>query len=208
MVDNWLIIGPGRTGSNAIVRTIYSLYGYKKHLYNYINPHTVPHSLSKGDIVHSHDNNWLLYATEYTRVIISTRDPVESALSWCIQPHLNKWHFYNNKKDIKFLNELQIKKFVLDPNTFLEHYNKVKKFYNEIKILPHYRVIDYSDWCNDPSKICTLLGINIKIKTNTLPLKNPGTPSDWIENFDEIFDIIKTLDRTTVNTKNPHCECV
>jgi hypothetical protein len=135
----WIIVGPGRTGSLLIVRSLYVFYGFNYSKFTYLGPNVVPKPLEPNSIVHSHDPNWVNFADDNTRVIVSTRDPVESALSWCIQPMIGKWHIMN----IRDLNQTCITKFVLDPNTLLRTYNKIINFYKNFVVLPEYTVLNY-----------------------------------------------------------------
>lgn len=200
-IDNWIVLGSGRTGSRVIVNSLYALYNYDKDNYTVINPHEKPKPLIKNQIVHTHDPYWLDYETENTKVIISTRDPVDSVLSWFVKPLLNdQWHLYaHNPMDVKTYIDLRKStyKVNIDIDMFIEKYQQALNVYAKIKLKPTYKVIDYSDWCDDSSRILPLLGYeNIKTDSKYLILKNPGPHSKWIENYDELSKVIETLDRT------------
>ena len=194
---SWLIIGPGRTGSRAIVRSVYCLYAYDFNVINKINPNDIVRPIKPFDVIHTHDLFWLNQVNENTEVIISTRNPVDSALSWCILPKLGDYHFYShNKEHISKLKSMEIKKFYLDPNEFLKVYNNAINFYKQIQLKDNYRIIDYGEWSNDPKQIFCKLNFNVNEHTKYLkylPIKNPGSPIEWIENWEEISDICKTL---------------
>ena len=202
MVDkSWLVIGPGRTGSLTIVRSIYSLYDYDFNVITYVGPYEGVRPIKPLDIVHTHDLKWLDQVNENTEVIISTRDPIESTLSWCILPEIGEYHFYPFKKeDVYKLKSIKIKKFYLDPNKFLRIYNSIVNFYKQLQMKDNYHVIDYSGWSNDPTKILHKLGYQIDAPSNMLTIKNPGSHGDWIENWEEISQICKSLIPNTLVT--------
>lgn len=202
MVDkSWLVIGPGRTGSLVIVQSIYSLYKYNFNVINIINPTDIVRPIKPLDVVHTHELSWLNEVNENTEVIISTRNPVESALSWCILPKLDNYHFYSyNKEHLTKLKSTKIKKFYLDPNEFLRYYGNVIDFYKQIQLKDNYRIIDYSEWSNDPKQIFNKLNFNINnAHIKYLPIKNPGSPIEWIENWEEISDICNSLQKNLIS---------
>ena len=194
---SWLVVGPVRSGSRAIVRSIYSLYRYDFNIINQINPDDIVRPIKPLDIIHTHDLAWLNQVNKNTEVIISTRNPVESALSWCILPKLGDYHFYNfNLKHLSKLKSIEVKKFYLDPNDFLKVYDNIVNFYKQIQLKDNYRIIDYSEWSNDVTQIFRRLNFNVDTHIKYiqyLPVKNPGTPAEWIENWEDISEVCKPL---------------
>lgn len=199
MADNFAILGPGRTGSGVILRALIQLYKFNKTICKDVSPHTLPRYIEKNEIVHSHTLDWLPYISDKTQLIVSTRDPVESALSWCIQPRLYKWHFYNS--DEKLLSLLKIKKFYLEPSEFLKWYEVCIRFYENFRYEGNYVLLDYADWCDKPDQILKMIGYDFDIDKSLLPIKNPGTHREWIENYDEICSLANTLDRRVLIPK-------
>ncbi len=200
-IDNWIVLGPGRTGSLAITRSLYALYDYKDFIY--VNPTVWPRKIEVGEIVQTHRTDWLNYATDRTQVIISTRDPVDSTLSWFLKYDITKqWHFYaNDEADIrKYINVCKsTKKVHIDPDKFIVKYKEALDIYARIELKPSYKIIDYDDWCDDSNLILTKLGYsNIKVHPKALILKNPGPHSKWISNWDELSAVLETLDRKIV----------
>lgn len=197
MDKSWLVVGPGRTGSRAIVRSIYSLYKYDFNIINKVNPTDAIRPIKPMDVIHTHDLSWLDQVNENTEVIISTRNPIESALSWCILPKLGRYHFYIYTKEyISELKSIEVKKFYLNPDDFLKSYNTIINFYKQLQLKNRYRIIDYSEWSNDPKQIFRRLDFNVDehIKyLRYLPIRNPGSPIKWIENWEDISEICKTL---------------
>ena len=191
---SWLVIGPGRTGSLTIVRSIYSLYNYNFNKITYVGPNDSIRPINPLDVVHAHDLNWLEQVNEHTEVVISTRSPVESALSWCILPAIGSYHFYPFREEsMKSLQSLEVKKFYLNPNDFLNHYNRIVDFYTRLKVKNNFTILDYSEWESDPTKILQKLNYKVDAPAKYLTVKNPGLHCDWIENWEEISEIFKNL---------------
>jgi hypothetical protein len=198
---SWLVIGPGRTGSLTIVRSIYALYNYDFNVITYVGPYEKVRPIKPLDVVHVHDIKWLHEVNENTEVIISTRNPIESALSWCILPEIGNYHFYPFKdEDVNKLKSLEIKKFYLDSKKFLTTYNNIVNFYKQLKLKDNYHIIDYSDWSHDPTQILHKLGYSVTAPSKYLTMKNPGSHCDWIENWEEISQICKSLIPNTLVT--------
>lgn len=194
MNDSWLIIGPGRTGSQAIARSLYSLYKFDFDKIKYIDSLEQPKPIGPGTIVHAHNMAWFNIIKNDINVVISTRNPVESALSWVIRPKLVKYHFFGFKEeDINEHRNIKITKFHVTKENFLFYYNKAMNFYNNLRIKKNWHVLDYSDWSSDPTQILKKLNFNVNVSLNELTIKNPGKHSDWIENYEEINDLCKTL---------------
>jgi hypothetical protein len=200
---SWIVVGPVRTGSRTIVRSIYCfLHKYNFSIINKINPNDAIRPIKPLDVIHTHDLSWLDQVTENTEVIISTRNPVESALSWCILPKLGSYHFYIYNEEVSSkVKSIEIKKFYLNPNSFLEVYNNIVTFYKNLQLKNNYRIIDYSEWSDDPTQIFHKLNFNIEhIKyLKYLPIKNPGSPDQWIENWEEISEICKSLPTNAIS---------
>ena len=194
MDKSWLVVSPGRTGSLTIVRSIYSLYKYDFNVITHVGPETKIRPIQPLDVVHAHDLKWLNQVNDDTEVIISTRNLVESALSWCILPEIGDYHFYPYKEeDMDKLKSIEIKKFYLSPSKFLSTYIRMVNFYKKLQIKDSYKILDYSEWSDDPSKILRILGYDADAPVKYLTAKNPGSHSDWIENWDEIMSISKSL---------------
>lgn len=187
--DSWLIIGPGRTGSKVIVDVLRSSYRHCNYPFRYITPgNHLP--AEPGFILHSH--NVEDFELGYTRCILNTRNCVESAISWCITPHVGEWHLYEHRHKEKLS---RIEPFVLDPSLVLEEYRSVRYFYENVKryLTPSVLRIDYSEFREDASTLLPILGLDSSTPLQFIPVKNPGTYTDWIKNWDEIWDIVKDL---------------
>jgi hypothetical protein len=202
---SWLVLSPGRTGSLTIVRSIYSLYKYDFNIITYVGPYEDVRPIKPFDVVHVHDLKWLDQVNENTEVIISTRDPIESTLSWCILPEIGEYHFYPFKEDdVAKLKSIKVKKFYLDPNKFLKIYDSIVCFYKQLKLKDNYHIVDYSDWSDDPTQILRKLGYDVDAPSKYLTMKNPGSHCDWIENWEEISELCKSLVPNTLITDAPN----
>jgi hypothetical protein len=212
VAKSWLVIGPGRTGSLTIVRSIYSLYKYDFNVITHIGPNEVTRPIKPLDVVHTHDLKWLNEVNEDTEVIISTRNPVESTLSWCILPEIGDYHFYPYKEeDMNKLKSMEIKKFYLSPSKFLSTYIRTVNFYKKLQLKDSYKILDYSEWSDDPSKILRKLGHGVDSPIKYLTAKNPGSHCDWIENWEEISKISESLPKSVndlIKTKYPQSASV
>ena len=192
--DIWAVIGPGRTGSKLIVDCIRNAYSINNTPLRYIWP-TEPVTIVEGSIIHNHNIDTLsILENTKTKIIISTRDMVESSLSWCIQEHTGKWHLYSLNE---WLN-VKITPFKLDLNRFYQKYHGATIFYK--KLAQNFMqnkellIIDYSEFKNDPTRILKLIGLddqNILRK----PFKNPGSPETWISNWNDIKQELSCLER-------------
>jgi hypothetical protein len=197
--DNWIVVGPGRTGSKVIVDTIEKICRQLLIFPELKGPNHDIQKLEPGKIYHTHRQTALvLQQTQpVTKCILSTRDLVDSSISWCIQPYIGEWHLHPfvHRALISQLNE-NIPAFYLDPKLFIHYYETTKLFYQEIRNfdLSNVIIIDYTDFQNNIEIIAKILDYpQFPIKNR--PVKNPGSPEQWISNWDEIELITKDLER-------------
>lgn len=195
-IKSWLIVGPGRTGSKLIVDTLRGVYRSKKIDPIYHSPeHAIIDPAQSYCVYHSHRvEDYLKLLNTDTQLVLSTRDMIDSALSYCIQEQTNIWHTYANLPQTK----LEIKPFHLDLARFDHYYNRVNNFY--VEILPHLNnktfIIPYSEITNGYRKILELLNLNwVYLPNYVMPIKKPGNFPDWIINWDKIVNHIETLNR-------------
>lgn len=188
--DSWMVLSSGRTGSGVICAALHNIYS--KNLSTNLKFHhagIVNHSpMNHLDLVHTHKIDDLDLILEDTQCILSTRNMVESALSFCIQPHIGHWHLYKN-------DNVTITPFELDINNFFHHYNNAVRFFENVgSILPKNTiVIDYEEFRNDTNNISRILGYTAVLDEIKLPIKNPGMHSEWILNWEEINFIVSAL---------------
>jgi hypothetical protein len=195
--DNWIVVGPGRTGSKVIADAIVKICRQLRFILELKDPTVTLTSLTPLTIYHSHNCQDLQYSSQVSKCILSTRDLVDSALSWCIQPYIGEWHLYPLKhRELKIQLEKNIPAFHLKPALFMHYYEWGQNFYRETRQydLSNVIIIDYKDFQYDHTNIAKILDYPI-FPIKGLPVKNPGTPSQWITNWSEIKEIIKPLER-------------
>ena len=92
--DNWLVIGPGRTGSLVIVNIIRNAY-LNAGIQAYERPHTDNATpILEKQILHSHEINVLKLTNKNTTVVLNTRNPIEIVLSASISEQNGVWHLW------------------------------------------------------------------------------------------------------------------
>ncbi len=187
--DSWIIIGPGRTGSKVIVDTLMSAYRHFRWPLTYIAPGNCI-TAKPGHLLHSHNLEDLELG--YTNRVFSIRNCVESAISWCVQPHIGEWHLYHHKHKEKLG---RISPFVIDPALVLQQYTAIRRFYStaQSKINSNSIIIDYTDFRDNNYTLLEKLNLDRSITLSRMPVKNPGTYSDWILNWDEVHCAVKDL---------------
>jgi hypothetical protein len=197
--DKWLILSPGRTGSKMIVDCLYSAYREANLPIKTIMPQELVTEIRPLTICHSHSISSLSLINQNVKVVLSARDMVESALSWCIYPKLGKFHLYPVRHQTR-IEELQesIPAFYLPKEDLFWKYKNIKTFYDSLAadVLARLTIIDYEDIKNDPAKVYDILGVTKPARYNQMAIKNPGTHEQWITNWDEISKFIAKLERT------------
>jgi len=196
--DKWLVLSPGRTGSKIIVDCLYSSYRAVDLRVNHIMPQQEITEIPALTICHSHSISSLSLIEQDVRVVLSTRDMVESALSWCIYPKIGRFHLYPTRHQTR-IDELRerIPSFHLLKEDLFWKYRNVKAFYDSIATTSMHltSIIDYEDIKNDPSAVYDILDVSKPTTYKQMAIKNPGTHEQWITNWDEIAEFIAKLER-------------
>ena len=222
--DSYVVVGPGRTGSKYIVDIIRVTYKYYNIKLLYLLPDNLPFKNfeSPGVIHHCHDLEIFKIKNLNTKIILNTRNVVDSVLSWCILFENNAWgtdpmnKFQLYPKENRFHTfliekyEKTIPSFYLDPTVFMIHYDNVKKFYQSItkKDLERSIIIEYDTNLIFLNTIINKLNFNLPISYykqfdgQKIPVQNPGTPKQWIKNWNEIEDLILPLESNPENLFN------
>lgn len=195
--DNYIVVGPGRTGSKLIVDSITVIR-------RQLGMSTVKRDPTHNDsifesstVYHSHRVKYLGNSHLVSKCIMSIRDLVDSALSWCIKPYIGEWHLYPIKHSELIVQlEASIPTFYLEPKIFLYHYEAARVFYQLAGQydLSGVLIIDYGSFQYDTMRIVRELGYPL-IPLRGIPRKNPGTYREWISNWDEIELVIRDLER-------------
>lgn len=195
--DCWAVLSPGRTGSKVIVDCIRNSYVHQNIDLIAFTPDSTAEINRGATLIHSHqcDIYQQLREANYS-IVVSTRDMVDSTISWCIQKHLGAWHLYS--KDDYF--NIKIEPFVLNMETFYEYYDVAIVFYRSMtKSLLQYnskvKIIDYNEFENDHTVIYELLDLPMPSFEMSVPLKNPGSPESWIKNWHDIQTELYRLKR-------------
>lgn len=197
MFDKWLVICPGRTGSKVICDYIRTYYN---HQIKYHDPMTEISNINENFwILHSHNvEHYKQLTSGSVNLIVSTRDLVDSALSWCVVNRSKVWHEYppevlNQYPNEKFM-AAKVEPFVLSIQELDFHYNNALQFYEELRkcLTKNTTIIDYSQFENDNEKLADILKMDVK--QPLLPVKNPENWS-WIRNRSEIESKIKNYTR-------------
>jgi hypothetical protein len=123
---------------------------------------------------------------------------VDCALSWAKIPYIGFYHLYDKTHSQKLQNlRAHIPAFYLDPNILLAEYNRVVMFYKvlEISDIKNIVIVDYDSISLSQDKFFNAVELQTPLQSLSIPVKNPGTNSEWITNWDEISDLVKGLAR-------------
>lgn len=189
---NVIVSSPSRTGSVFIATVFYRI---SKIAPIYREFYQNEKEMGPKECLHSHDPKDVFLCNEHTLFIVSKRNMIESTFSNLIGQHTGKWRHYKD-------NTIDVKPFYMSIDNFMFKYNQCKIYYETLKPnLPFGSlVIDYNDFKDDNAKLFDILQISkqhLKFfpnKEQRYPIKTPGTYKDWIINYDEIWDVAKTLD--------------
>ncbi len=186
---NIIVSSPGRTGSSLIWDLFTKVTKITPLRRNYNENFN---KLRAKECLHSHTPEDVLLGNENTLTIVSTRNLCEAALSSSIVKHTGKYFFYEDR-------DSNIDAFFLDPKEFLIFYDSKKKFYEELKIIlpKNHIILKYECFENNWTSLFDILQISTQslkfLPKNLLPIKRPGTFKDWILNYNDIENIIATL---------------
>jgi len=192
--DSWIVISARRTGSKVITDIIQDAYTQKNIRLRYLSPSADVSTLHdyRTFIKHSHNPADLIHTYKY--VVYSTRDPVESVLSWFIREKIVPWHLYSDRHtSLLSKGSDLIVPFYLPPDKFREQYLVVQSFYKDIRLPDHAQVVDYSAFRDNPANLHDILGLDKLPIKGKIPIKNPGEHKQWILNWDEIEAEINRL---------------
>lgn len=194
--DRWLVLSPGRTGSKIIVDCIKSAYRDQGLRLNHIMTEDEVSVIPNLSIIHSHGVFDTHHAASGVKVILSTRDMIESAISWSIVHRIGKHHLYPESDQLKIdqLNN-KIPSFYLSPGDFYLQYRNICDFYKNLQLSENITIIDYAEIKDDHTVVYDRLDLPKPTNYHRLPIKNPGTPDQWITNWEEISELISKLDR-------------
>ena len=190
--DSWVVLGPTRTGSTVILSCIIKSYSAKKIQLKFFGTDSKLVPVPPRSIWHYHDLNILNYKNDNTNVVISTRDPVESALSYCIVEQFGHWHLQRENTKLIFNITRKVPKYTISKSMFLDRLASINTWYDLVP--EHFLRIDYSAFEHNISNVYKILDIPIPSNdTDITIMKNPYLLKEWILNWDEISEVIKEL---------------
>jgi hypothetical protein len=189
--DRWLVLSPGRTGSKMIVDCIKGTYQEQGLRLHYIMPKDKVSVIPNLSIVHSHQSSDAHLIERGVNVILSTRDLIDSAISWCMVSKTGRYHLYPDSNQL----DQEIPKFYLSPEDFYLRYKIICKFYESLPLSKNMIIIDYNEIKDDYTLMYERLGIPKPNGYQRLPIKNPGSPEQWVTNWEEISELISKLER-------------
>ena len=187
---NVIILSPGRTGSTLISHFFSKVTKFTPYTRQHLD-NNLP--MRPKQVLHSHTISDINLGNENTLYIISKRNMVESAFSSLIGRQTNKWEYYKNQS-------VRISNFEVSKEDFLSFYQAINNFYKNLSnVIPkHCQVIDYSEFNNNFENLFDIFNINKTyykfVDKNIIPIKTPGTYSDWIINYDELYSFSQNLD--------------
>jgi hypothetical protein len=190
--DSWLILSPKRTGSILLAATIGRIYFSNNINLKWITSNEKIEEIPNTSIVHIHSMNFPYQKN--VNYIVNYRNPINITLSELIRPHIGAWHLTKDEAS-----KISINSFVLNPIDFLLTYSENIKWYKNIpkEFLSIATFINYNDFSIYPNVQIPLL-LNLPPLTSfndcdDITVKNPGTPKDWIKNWDQIQNIINSI---------------
>jgi hypothetical protein len=196
--DSWVVVGPGRTGSQVIASVIQDAYKEQGLALTRANPQDPLRAIQPASIHHSHDAGILDYITDTTNVVISTRDVHATACSRIIMDLVGKVHFNQylpmDMSRYNFLAASQ-EQWHVDPDHYRQVVKDITRVYKLLVDLPH-TYIDYREFVNDTRVIRNRLdlpaqGPNARPFLATIP--TPKTHREWITNYAELEELSKII---------------
>jgi|688.fasta_scaffold365622_3 hypothetical protein len=201
--SNWIIISPGRTGSRYIA-DVYSIF-YRETFgvdTKYLGPGSEFDPHAHWQFFHTHDPTKYVQFKKNARCILSIRDMVDAALSYCIVEHTNLYHIFKNTDP----NEIpSVQKIHISKEDFIGHYAYQVSFYRQVRDIIDDKtvVIRYNSILEDWRAVLWDAEIPINMITPAVtekvqelaPVKNSWKSEDWILNWDEIEPLTKMLPR-------------
>lgn len=192
--DSWVVLGPGRAGSQVITSVVQDAYKEQGILLTRANPLDPLAMLKPATIHHSHDPLILNYLSEHTQVVISTRDLHDTACSRIIMDRVGRVHFNQFlPMDMSIHRHLSAStdSFYIEPNEYRQVIKDLLRVYDQLVDLP-YTYIDYREFAHDSRLVRNRLYLPAPTH-NPRPflatLRTPRTHGEWISNYDELANL-------------------
>jgi hypothetical protein len=200
----YVVVGPGRTGSNLICQLISSNdFSQPGGICNAIrsasdNPYDVQRALDRADniVIHSHEPDVVqrlgLDPEEVVLILSKRRDLFQLIMSHAVTYRTQEWHSYSNKPTVPT---------PLDITAFRGWYKGFKKWFDDVDTsLPFNKIVtayfeDFNDISQANDYLSNLLGITDGYLRYRTPL--PGSPynfKDWIPNWQQVHHLYLSLE--------------
>jgi len=196
--NSYVILSPGRTGSMIVSTCIGNMYQRVcQKTPTWFHPASPLKNILPGEVWHYHNIDIINNLHPDTQLIISTRLPINSALSYIRAEMIGVYH-------LDLLDERSIPKYYIDKKRLLEKLAYISEWYKQLKLAgikqrKHF-VIDYSQFENDVGNIFNILNLGTMPAGNLFITKPmPGRIDEWFENWKEIKNIIRSLDNRKIN---------
>lgn len=202
----YVVLGPGRTGSNLICQLISSNdFNQPGGICNAIratsdSPYDVEQALDRKDVnhvvIHSHEPDIVqrlgLNPKDVVLILSKRRDLFQLIMSHAVTYRTQEWHSYSNKP---------IEPTPMDPSIFKGWYKGFKNWFNDVDTsLPFSNVVtayfeDVSNIETANNYLSSLLGItdgHLRYRT-----PEPGSPynfKDWVPNWQQVHHIYLKLE--------------
>lgn len=196
----YIVVGPGRTGSNLICHMLSdnglvpggmlnasrTSADTKESLEECIAFLKEQNFINANVIVHSHDPYIIdklgVDPKDCVLIVSKRRNLFELVMSHAVTHRTNEWSDYTNKLP---------ESSRMDPKLFLKWCEGFSKWYNKLDLtLPYSKIVEvyYEDICDTDQgfrNLATLLGVEVKYKV--LPTPNPHRYQDWVSNWEELY---------------------
>jgi LPS sulfotransferase NodH len=194
--DSWVVLSPMRTGSFLLANSINMAYKNKGVNLQWMSPKNTAWPVRRGDIWHYHSQSILGLLHPETQLIISSRDPIDSAISFIKAERYGTWHLTDAKSIYNMAQD--VPSYHIDPQYVIQVIDRMCEWYEtlttNISDIP-YTLIDYKEFANgDLTKVHKKLDIPEPVGAMLATAKTPGTNNQWIKNWREIEEVIAAYD--------------
>lgn len=196
--DSWVVLSPMRTGSFLLANSISMAYKKEGVILKWMSPEEPPCPVRRREIWHCHSQYILGLLHPETQLVISTRCPIESAISFIKAERYGTWHLTDARLIYNMLHSTP--SYHIDPQYVIQVTDRMCEWYEtlttNISNIPH-TLIDYKEFANgDLTKVHKKLDIPEPLGATMASAKTPGTNNQWIENWSEIEEVVNTYDKS------------
>jgi LPS sulfotransferase NodH len=196
--DSWVVLSPMRTGSFLLANSISMAYKKEGVILKWMSPQDTVWPVRRGEIWHCHSQYILGLLHPETQLIISARDPIESAISFIKAERYGTWHLTDAKLVYNIMNS--VPSYHIDPQYIIQTIDRMCEWYETLTTNIsniRYTLVDYKEFSNgDLTNVHKKLDIPLPVGAMLATAKTPGTNNQWIENWKEIEEVINTYDKS------------